>query len=305
MQPDDKSRLTGTLWVLGAVVAWGAYFPYAKLVLQKISPSSFLIIRLGVGAATLYLLNLFLKKSLRIRRADWLFVIVAGTIGIVVHQLIQLTGLKVTSATNTGWILTLNPPVAGILGWLILKEKVGVQKVIGLVIAMLGVGLLVSKGHLSQLSLLQNWGDTLALISIGTWAIYSIMLKSRLTTYEPLAIAAYHMLLGFVFFSIIGGASFIREAGSMSAIDWAIAVAIGIFPSGLAYYWWTSGLRRLSVIDISMFLFIEAIVASFMGWAVLGESFTALMVLATAVIIFGVWFAETRRFDRRADTRTA
>lgn len=298
MQPDDKARLTGTLCVLGAVVAWGAYFPYAKLVLQKISPSSFLIIRLGVGAATLYLLNIALKKSLHINRSDWLFVIITGGIGIILHQLIQLTGLKVTSATNTGWILTLNPPVAGILGWLLLRERVTVQKLIGLAIAMLGVALLISKGHLSELSLVRNWGDTLALISIGTWSIYIIMLKARLTSYEPLAISAFHMLLGFVFFSVIGGAQFVQEAGSMTATEWSIAIAIGVLPSGLAYYWWTTGLRRLSVIDISMFLFIEAIIASLTGWAVLGESFTALMVLATAVIIFGVWFAETRRFNK-------
>jgi drug/metabolite transporter (DMT)-like permease len=47
-----------------------------------------------------------------------------------------------------------------------------------------------------------------------------------------------------------------------------------------------------------MFLFIEAILASVTGWAVLGEEFTALMALATAVIVLGVWFAETRRFSK-------
>jgi len=298
MQPDDKARLTGTLCVLAAVIAWGAYFPYAKIVLEKISPASFLIIRLGVGAATLYLLNLYLRKSLRIERRDWLFVVVTGLIGIVIHQLIQLAGLKETSATNTGWILTLNPPVAGILGWLLLKERVTMQKVVGLAIAMLGVALLISKGHLSELSLIRNWGDTLALISIGTWSIYIIMLKSRLKSYEPLAISAFHMLLGCVAFSVIGGEQFVREIPTMTAYEWTITIAIGILPSGLAYYWWTTGLRHLSVIDISMFLFIEAILASVTGWAVLGEEFTVLMALATAVIVFGVWFAETRRFSK-------
>lgn len=301
MQPEDKARLTGTLCVLAAVMAWGAYFPYAKIVLQKISPASFLIIRLGVGAATLYVLNLYLRKSLVIQRKDWLFVVLTGAIGIIIHQIIQLAGLRVTSATNTGWILTLNPPVAGILGWLLLKEKVSIQKVIGLVIAMFGVALLVSKGHLTQLSLLNNWGDTLALISIGTWSIYIIMLKSRLKSYEPLAISAFHMLLGCVFFLVVGGGQFVRELPTMTVYEWVITVAIGILPSGLAYYWWTTGLRYLSVIDISMFLFIEAILASVTGWAVLGEEFTALMGLATAVIIFGVWFAETRRFARPAE----
>ena len=298
MQLANMPRLTGTLCALGAVVAWGAYFPYAKIVLQKISPASFLIIRLGVGAATLYVLNLRLRKSLRIERRDWTFVVITGLIGIVIHQFIQLAGLKVTSATNTGWILTLNPPVAGILGWLLLKEKVTSQKVIGLAIAMLGVALLISKGHLSELSLLKNWGDTLALISIGTWSIYIIMLKSRLKSYEPLAISAFHMLLGCVCFSVIGGSQFVRELPTMTAYEWIITVAIGVLPSGLAYYWWTTGLQTLSVIDISMFLFIEAIMASVTGLVVLGEDFTVLMVLATIVIVSGVWFAETRRFNQ-------
>ncbi len=296
MPPAQKSRLSGTLCVLGAVVAWGVYFPFAKIILQKISPSSFLIIRLGVGAASLYLLNVHFRKNLRIARSDWLFVVIAGVVGIILHQLIQLTGLKQTSATNTGWILTLNPPVAGILGWLLLREKVAIQKIIGLFVAMFGVALLVSHGHLDQLSLVRNWGDALAILSIGTWSVYTIMLKSRLSAYEPLGISAIHMFVGFVFFTAIGGTGFVREVGLMSASDWIIAIAIGVVPSGLAYYWWATGVQRLSVIDISMFLFIEAIVASLTGWAVLGESFTLTMALAAVVIICGVWVGQTRRF---------
>ena len=67
-------------------------------------------------------------QTLRIERRDWLFVSLAGFVGIVLHQFIQLNGLKTTSATNTGWILTLIPPVTGILGWFWLKERVAIQQ---------------------------------------------------------------------------------------------------------------------------------------------------------------------------------
>ncbi len=299
MEPRGRSPLVGTLLVLAAVSLWGVYFPYAKVVLAKISPVSFLIIRLGVGAATLYALNLALKRSLHIARKDWWFIVLAGLIGIVLHQMIQLAGLRQTSATNTGWILTLNPPVAGLLGWLLLKERASSQKLIGLAIAMAGVALLVSRGHLETLSFVRNWGDTLALISIGTWSIYTIMVKSRLQSYESLAVAALHMLLGFVVFGAIGGASFLNEAKRLTGQEWAIAILIGIFPSGLAYYWWNAGLKRLSVIDISMFLFIEAIVASFAGWWVLGESFTLMMGVGTVIIVAGVLIAQRRLTQRK------
>jgi drug/metabolite transporter (DMT)-like permease len=299
MEPVRKPTISGTLFVLAAIISWGAYFPLAKIVLLKIAPTTFLIIRFGVGVATLYLFNLRLRKSLGFERRDWLFIAMAGVVGIILHQLIQLNGLKTTSATNTGWILTLIPPVTGILGWVWLKERVSFHKIAGLTVAMIGVSLLVSRGHLSELSIGHNRGDLLALCSVGTWSVYTVMLKSRLGRYEPLAIAAAHMIFGFAFFGAIGAGDFVHEASSMSAPEWAIAIFIGIVPSGLAYYWWAAGLQRLSAIDTSMFLFIEAIVASVTGWIVLDELFTPAMLGATVIIILGVWIAQNRRLDRK------
>lgn len=299
MEVRHPSRTAGIVFILAAITTWGAYFPYAKVILRTISPASFLILRLGVGALTLVLLNLKLRKSLRIERRDWLFVSLAGFVGIVLHQFIQLNGLKTTSATNTGWILTLIPPVTGILGWFWLKERVAIHKIIGLIIAMAGVTLLVARGDLGQLSIGQHRGDLLALASVGTWSLYTVMIKSRLSRYEPLAVAAFHMALGFVVFSVAGIDDLAREAQAMRPSDWLIAILIGIVPSGLAYYWWAAGLKRLSAIDTSMFLFIEAIVASLTGWLVLDELFTPAMAVGTAIIIAGVWVAQSRLLDRK------
>ena len=294
MNQASSSRVAGILFILACVISWGVYFPLAKIVLATVSPTIFLVIRLGVGALTLFLVNLRLGKSLHIKRTDWVFVLLAGTIGIILHQLIQVNGLKYTSATNTGWTLTLIPPVTGILGWFWLKEKVSLQKIIGLAVAMTGVTLLVSKGDLSRLSLRGNHGDLLVLASVGTWSVYTVMMKARLGRYEPLAVAAAHMLLGFAFFTVIGFFS-LPQLLSLGAKEWMIAILIGIIPSGLAYYWWAEGLRRLTVIDTSMFLFIEALAASLTGWIVLGEFFTPAMVVAAVVIVIGVWIAQHRR----------
>jgi drug/metabolite transporter (DMT)-like permease len=299
MNRPRPSSISGTLFVLAAVVSWGAYFPLAKVVLATVSPTVFLVIRLGVGALTLYLVNLRLGKSLHIKREDWVYVLLAGTVGIILHQLIQLNGLLHTSATNTGWILTLIPPVTGVLGWFWLNEKVPLQTIIGLVVAMFGVTLLVSKGNLTRLSISANHGDLLALASVGTWSVYTVMMKSRLGRYEPLAVAGAHMLLGFVFFAVVGFFS-LSQLQYLGAKEWIIAILIGIVPSGLAYYCWAEGLRRLTAIDTAMFLFIEAVVASLTGWIVLGELFTPAMVIATVVIVGGVWIAQHRRKAGRA-----
>ena len=294
MSSERSHALSGALFVLGAIITWGAYFPYAKLILQKISPTDFLIFRLGIGTIVLALLNLRLRKSFKIEKRDLVIVLGAGAVGIILHQIIQLNGLRFTSATNTGWILTLIPPVTGLLGWFFLKEHVRGRQILGLAIATVGVVFFVSKGHPEQLSLGKNLGDVLAFASVITWSLYTIMTKARLGRYDPLAVSVIHMFLGFLYFALVGGWGLSTRLGTLTSHDWIVIIAIGAVPSGVAYYWWNAGLKRLSSMDTSMFIFLEAIVASVTASLLLSESFTLPMVGFAVIIAVGVYVGQAR-----------
>jgi len=295
MKHTTREHTIGMIYVLAAITAWGTYFPFAKLILLKLSPIVFLVFRLGIGAMVLLAMCLFLRKSLTTRRSDLVIILIAGGIGIVLHQLVQVTGLKHTTATNTGWILTLIPPVTGLLGWMVLKERVALKQIAGLFVAMIGVVFFVSNGKPTTLSLVQNIGDVLALTSVVTWSTYTVITKSRLSTYDPMPVSATQMVLGFVVFLLIGSTEIPQEIPVLSRQDWLIVILIGIVPSGLAYYWWNAGLKRLSAVNTSTFLFIEAIVASIVGFVLLGEQFTLPMIIAAVIIIIGVWITQVRR----------
>jgi drug/metabolite transporter (DMT)-like permease len=278
-----RERLAGTIYVLAAI---------AKVILARISPVAFLILRLGIGAAILIIPVLRRPRDLTIQRGDLTIVLGAGIIGIILHQLVQVQGLRWTSATNTGWILTLIPPLTGILGWMFLRERARGRQVVGLLVAMIGVLFFAAKGRPQDLSFVHNRGDLLALASVFTWAVYTVMMKSRLARYSPTALAALHMILGFVFFLLLGIGNLSSEAATLTTTEWLIVILIGAVPSGLAYAWWNAGLKRLSAIDTSMFLFIEAIVASLAAYVILAETVTITMVAWAAVIVGGVWYAQ-------------
>ena len=158
-------RSIGVLYALAAIVAWGANFPYTKLILEKTSPEVFLIFRFGIGTCTLFFLTRLNKTPFTFDKKHIKAIILAGCIGVILHQLIQLSGLKHTTATNTGWIITLNPPVTDIFAWLFLKERIGLRQFFGLAVAMSGLLLFVSKGDPSTLSFIHNYGDLLALVT--------------------------------------------------------------------------------------------------------------------------------------------
>ncbi len=298
--PDSKrEHLFGTLLVLAAIISWGIYFPFAKIVLVKLSPEVFLVFRLGIGALVLLTFSLRLKDGFRFSKSDLLAILMAGTIGIILHQLVQVSGLRLTTATNTGWILTLIPPVTGILGWIFLKEAVGFSQAFGLTVAIAGVLLFVSKGNLSALSFSGNLGDFLALLSVGTWSAYTILMKPMVKKFQPVMITNLHMAMGFVFFLFMSGRTVPAQISRLSLTEWVILILIGLIPSGLAYFWWAAGLKRLSVINTSTYLFIEAIVATVTAFLILRESFTLPMLLFAALIIAGVYITQSRGKDRR------
>ena len=71
----------------------------------------------------------------------------------------------------------------------------------------------------------------LALASVVTWSVYTVMTKSRLTTYDPLPISAIHMGLGFLAFLLIGGWRIPSEITALNGKEWLIVVLIGIHRS--------------------------------------------------------------------------
>jgi drug/metabolite transporter (DMT)-like permease len=294
MHGKSRDSLIGALFVLGAIMSWGLYFPFAILSLEHLTDAQFLTFRWGVGSLTLFVLTRSLRRSVHVRKRDWAAIIAAAAIGIILHQLVQVHGLRFTTAGNTGWILTLIPPLNGVLGWIFLGERVRLRQMLGLLIAIAGVLLFVSRGNIRQLSFINNFGDLLVLMSVFTWSGYTILTKARLRNYDALPLTLVYIVIGFVFFIT---EALIESGPQIPPLDtrgWLILLLIGVFPSGFAYYWWNAGLTRLSVINTSMYLFIGAIVATAAGAILLDETFTLPMVGFAIITVIGVTISQGR-----------
>jgi len=104
------------------------------------------------------------------------------------HFLIQITGIKYTTATNTGWIISMIPLIVAVLAFLFLKEKLGKTIILGIILATIGVLFLISKGKISDLKWLSSYGDWLVLISAHTWAVYTILTRNASRSLDPLLV---------------------------------------------------------------------------------------------------------------------
>ncbi len=182
-----------------------------------------------------------------------------------------------------------------LLGWLVLKERLGLTKVLGIALAFGGVLLVSSKGDIASITVGRFGapGDVLILISAVNWAVFSILSRRGLKSYPASLMMFYVMAFGWLFTSLLFFTG-LADPGSgdisnLTRNAWIGVLFLGIFCSGLAYIAWYDALQALSTAETGVFLYIEPLVAVVVAGIVLNEQITQLSLLGGAVILFGVW----------------
>ena len=151
------------LLLLFTVVIWGWSFVASKICLGYMEPFELMGLRFLIALPVLYVIIIFKKSKLQIRRN--LGRLIPGSLIITIHFFIQITGIKYTSATNTGWIIAVTPLVMALLAWLILKEYLNFKTISGIAVATIGIIFLISNGRINDLGWLSSYGDWLILAS--------------------------------------------------------------------------------------------------------------------------------------------
>ena len=287
-----NSKLVPYMEALFAVIVWGASFIATKVALQALSPISVVWLRFLIGVIILGLVVALRKQFTLPEKKEWGYFALLGFLGITFHQWLQSNALQTSEAGTTAWIVSTTPVFMAVLGWFLLKERLGWTKNLGILLASLGVLVVVSKGDLGSISIGKFGapGDVLILISAINWAVFSALSRRGLKSHSASLMMFYLMSFGWIFTSFIflttGG---MGEIPSISLNGWMAVGFLGIFCSGLAYIAWYDALQALSTAQTGVFLYIEPLVAVVVAFFVLSEPISPASLIGGAVILFGVW----------------
>ena len=287
-----KTKIIPYLEALFAVVVWGASFIATKIAVGQISPISVVWIRFAIGIPILFAAVLMRKQFAFPKGTEWLYFSLLGFLGIAFHQWLQSNGLQTSEATTTAWIVATTPAFLSILGWLVLKEKLTLIQTFGIILAMVGVIVVVSKGDFTSLSIGKFGapGDVLILISSVNWAVFSILSRRGLKDHPSTRMTFWVMTIGW----LITSAAFIgqgryTELPQLDARGWWSLIYLGIFTTGLAYIAWFDVLSQLPAAQSGAFLFLEPPSSMIVAAVVLNEQVTIASIIGGAVILLGVW----------------
>jgi drug/metabolite transporter (DMT)-like permease len=284
-----RTRLTASFYALLSVSFWGVSFVSAKAVLGKLDPYSLLVLRFGIGALFLLMILLLNRSRLRISIGYIPHLVVLGILGVFIHQVLQATSLLTINASSAGWLISFSPIFTVLLSVLFLHEKMDVKKALGMLVAITGVFIVTTtrSGHSFEFAL--NIGFILMILSTLNWAVYSILLKKLQIPYPALVVTFYMSLIGFV----LTLPFMIRNRGwesvpLLTETEWAHLLFLGIFVSGIGYWYWGKALEVLDASRVSIFIYLEPLVTLIAAIILLHEKFILISAAGGIIIMIGV-----------------
>ena len=279
--------------LLIAVVIWGWTFVATKVLVAELGPVEIFALRLAIGLPFLGAILVLKRVRLRFTREDARPLLLGGAV-FTLHFLVQIAGIESTTATNTGWIVSVSPLALAALSFVFLGERIGPRGVAGIAIATAGILLLVSRGDLADLGWLRSTGDWLVLASAHTWALYTVATRNLSRRREPLAVTFAILLIAAVPTAILFAASADLTAVRGLSTPGIVALLYLAIPGlALGQWFWQEGVAKLGAARAGLWLYLEPLATLTLAVPLLREPFDLFVVLGGAAVLAGVWVGQS------------
>lgn len=316
------TRYLNYLYLLIAILIWSFAPAIVKIVLGKLDPLPFLILRFFVVVIFLFPIywNIFYKNFIKRKKYSWY-----DWKNIIIYSLLSQTslilffiGLDYTTAIDS-IILALSAPLITIAaGHYFFRDKLNLLKEIGIFIATIGTLLVVIEPLLTK----QNgdpvdrfWGNIILILFhlvASFWVIYTKFLfgtnslvlislmkkvglklhKKKYDVFEVNMLSFFVAFLTLIPFAFTNISTYTQQVLSLGWIEILGIIYMGLLSSAAAYILYTKAQSSLSVTEVSIFTYISPMFAIPASYLILGEIPTNYSYIGIAVILIGLFVAE-------------
>jgi len=204
-------------------------------------------------------------------------------------------GLSMTSPINASVIMVTSPIIVLSFAAIFLNEKATKKKLAGIFIGMAGAALLILYGQTFYLGDSEVLGNFLVMVNATSYALYLILIKNLSKKYHPLTFAKWLYLFGFILIIPFGLQEFKEVNWSNIPQNALYSIAfITVFTTFLTYLFNLLAIRKLKPTTLSIFIYLQPVIASTYALIVGSDSLNFIKIMATILIFIGV-FLVTRK----------
>ena len=297
-----NKTLFAHLALLGANLIYAINYSFAKDVMPDfIMPSGFILLRV-IGALLLFALAYFLFVKEKVERKDIFRLAICGIFGVAINQLLFFEGLNLTTPINAAIVMTTNPILVIFLSFLIIKEPITFNKSAGILLGLVGASILILKGGSIDFSSNYQIGNLFVFINAVSYGLYLVIVKPMMEKYNPITVMFYVFGFGLLYVIPFGFSNLadVKWAIIPSNIYWEIAFVV-VCTTFIAYLLNSSALKQLSPSTVSIYIYLQPILATLFAIFWGSDSLDGQKIIAAILIFLGVYLVSVRSLKDRKE----
>ncbi|MDG1038526.1 MAG: EamA family transporter [Polaribacter sp.] len=291
-----NSKALIILAFIAIYVIWGSTYLFNKIAVTELPPFFLASIRFFVAGILMILLAIISKQNLSISKKQLSNSVIASFFFLIYGNGVFVWALRYVDSGFGALVASTQPLFVLFLLRLIDRKPLQKKSIIGVCLGMMGMYILVSQQELttSEGSLL---GIFMMLTCVLSWSYGSVFVSKADLPKSFMVTTGYQMLTAGFVLSIISLS--INERWT-SPLTWSTDVQLSMFlliffGGVIAFSAFNYLLKVVSPEKVSTSAYVNPVIALFMGWYFLDEVFTTQSIIASVILLTGVYFITSRK----------
>jgi len=269
-------------------VIWGSAFMLTDVILEDVPPLTLVAGRLA-GAALFLMAALFVTgRSFPRDAASRRAVIFLGIVNNCIPFVLLTWGIERIDSSLAAILVASMPLSTSIIAHFWIDERFTPDRIIGVLVGFGGVFVLIG-GDLTDVTSSGTLGQLAVVTGAVGYSIGTVFARRYLQNADTIQTAAGQTMVGALIMipiALVIEMPFDLTIAPASGFSW---IALGIFPSGVAYLIFFRLVRQVTATQASMVSYLIPVTAVILGVLVLDETLALSSIGGFALIILGVW----------------
>ena len=299
-------KLIPYIAIITAMLIWAGAGIAVQEALEVFGPYTLIVLRFTLAVLLMLAIGLIFRRSdvlglQRLEKRDIPLFVLGSLFQPCLYFIFETFTYKgIDSPTIAEAMLSTQPVLAPIFAFVLLREQITRNNIIGIVLSTIGMLMLLLIGS-SDFALGDPWGILLAFLTVSMSVSYSVVLRRVPSHYSPLTIVFYVQAFSLCFFYPLWG---FTEAGQFlhdtiphyttlhQATPLLAVLYLAIFASVAAFVLFCYTVRRIGVTRANVFNNIRPVFTALLMWLIFDERLPIWKMVGIVVIIIGLFISQ-------------
>ena len=301
-------RLIPYIAVVTAMLIWAGAGIAVKEALVVFSPLTLIVLRFTLAVLLMLVVGLIFRSNeilglQRIAKRDIPLFLLGGLFQPFLYFIFETyTYQSFASPTIAEAMLSTQPVLAPVFAFLLLRERVTRNNIVGILLSTIGMLMLLLVGA-DNYAMGNSWGVLLAFVTVSMSVSYSVILRRIPTCYSSLSIVFYvqsfSLILFYVVWMIMGeaytlfyNAAQLVQNTTQFLHSGAAVLYLAVFASVAAFVLFCYTVREIGVTRANVFNNVRPVFTALLMWLIFDEVLPIWKLIGIIIIIIGLFISQ-------------